>query len=414
MATTKQKIEIKVEDRDALVEIFQQIEIDGYIHTNEGYPLFNKILQSKPIQEVYDIEKFKSVLNYFKENGLRDVRNGDPTKKYLPQLIIFFQGAFKKPDDYLKPNNTIKLQKRMMGDKDLTKKTIKATDREYYNQFAEKIGNDLLDKIEECRDKDLKLDTGYDDLDLEYTENKLGCSVQGCRSGYIKKSDNTWDYCNCYKEEIKRVRLVKSGIPKDYFPYKQIKTENLSCYSKMYGNPTNTAKSIDINKFINNFNQNINIVKSDGWNMILEGPTGSFKTTLACILGKYALQHNYTVLFVEMQKLRKIWTGEKLIEELENIKSKLYSVDFLILDDLGQEYMSLQSDYQNSEIDLLLRERISDKKCTIITTNAKENEIRTRYQERVYSLLQKKFIHIIMNTKVDVRKENEVPNFLFD
>ena len=47
----------------------------------------------------------------------------------------------------------------------------------------------------------------------------------------------------------------------------------------------------------------------------------------------------------------------------------MYEVD-LILDDLGQEFISLTSEHQIAEMDLLFRKRIAEKKNTIITTNS--------------------------------------------
>ena len=34
----------------------------------------------------------------------------------------------------------------------------------------------------------------------------------------------------------------------------------------------------------------------EGWNLIIEGPTGTLKTTTACIIGKEAINKNYSVI----------------------------------------------------------------------------------------------------------------------
>ena len=92
----------------------------------------------------------------------------------------------------------------------------------------------------------------------------------------------------------------------------------------------------------------------------------------------------------------------------------MYEVDFLILDDLGQEFISLTSEHQIAEMDLLFRKRIAEKKNTIITTNSSQEKIKERYKERIYSLLQKRTVHIKIFTEQDFRSKEKAPDFLFE
>lgn len=256
------------------------------------------------------------------------------------------------------------------------------------------------------------IDTGYIDDEIPKFEirKKNNCDNPKCINGFIQKEDGSMEYCSCYLKDIFLVKMKKSNIPEEYFDINKVDNTNLKCLQKPYGANISYSKIIDINEFLNKYEQNINKIVTEGWNLILEGPTGVGKTTVACLCGKIALKNKNSLYFIESQKLRKIWVENN--PEYEEIKNKIYKTDFLIIDDLGAEYNNTSSDFQLSELDLLIRSRISTKKITIITTNANEEDIKNRYKERIFSLLQKRNIHIIMHRSNDIRNNIEIPDFL--
>lgn len=407
---------INIEHRNMLVELFHKIRIDGYTHDpNKSYQIFTSILKRKPIKENYDIETFKKVLEYFVEYGLTITLND---KKQTPEKAIyaFLQHAFRYPDVAMKPYNTIDLRdsnNNRVKEKDDSKKIIQPVSRNEYKKEFQKIGDKLLKEMEEHAKSGKPIDTGYHDEDYMESSGGIGCDK--CISGYIEVGNGVWDFCECYKRERFKVKMRNAGIPEEYFNIDNIEINQGTIITrKMFGENNEMQKGININIMLNNYKNNIHKIKEEGWNLLFEGPTGSGKTTAACICAKHALKNNYSVLFVEVQNLRKIWTGESLTEQLNAIKQKMYEVDFLILDDLGQEFISLTSEHQITEMDLLFRKRIAEKKNTIITTNSSQEKIKERYKERIYSLLQKRTIHIKIFTEQDFRSKEKAPDFLFE
>lgn len=267
----------------------------------------------------------------------------------------------------------------------------------------------MKDKI----DNGEEIYTGYMDEEIPKRKSSVGCDRKGCMGGYIMLPNGAMDYCKCYYEYQFKLGLKKAGIPPEYHDIDEVKVDGLKSARKMYSANMGTAKLIDINSMLENYETNLSRVKEEGWNMIFEGPTGCGKTTAACICAKYAVNKGYSVLFAELQDLRKIWTGEQLSKELETLKKDLHNVDFLILDDLGHEFLSDRSDHQLTEMDLLLRKRTSKQLVTIFTTNNNYEDIVKRYDERIASLLKRRMVHIIMKKDTDLREDTGIPDFLF-
>lgn len=402
------KVEINKEDLDNLVDLFQTIRVEGISHDiSSEYAAFTKLLKSKYVQEHYDIEGFKNTLNYFKQHGLSLA----PDTK----LFVFLPHAYKHPEVAMQPYNTIDLRTSPKVSKfqDKSKAIIQPASREAYDKTLGENKKTLIEQMEEHAKNGTKLDTGFLDPELPSAEEHNGVGCSKCLNGYITMPDGRMTFCECYKRDLFITKMRKAGIPKDYFSISKIDSSLIdTCGKKMFGQDMSKIRGVDLNLTINNYTQNLKKIKEEGWNLILEGPTGSAKTTSACICLKEAIKQGYTTQFVEVQKLRRLWTGEQKTQELEDLKSKIVTVDFLVLDDLGQEFISSTSDHQLSEMDYLLRERISECKCTIITTNSSQEDIRKRYQERIFSLLQRRNIHLIISTKNDLRNSEDIPDFI--
>lgn len=269
-----------------------------------------------------------------------------------------------------------------------------------------------MELINDALDSGKPINTGFEDLDLPVGQSVVGCHRKGCINGYIEATDGRMDYCECYKEHLFHLKMKKARIPLEYHNYKKVKEDGLMVAKKPYSKPVEEGRRVDINEDIKKLYSNINKTIDEGWNFILEGPKGSGKTTFAAIVGRMGLHFNYSVLFLELEEFRRLWTGEELPKDLQEAKKKIYNVDILILDDLGKEFKSEHSDHMLVKLDALIRHRVAEKKTTIFTTNLHKDQLNLRYDERILSLLKQRMIHYIIHRSYDLREEADLPDFL--
>jgi DNA replication protein DnaC len=73
---------------------------------------------------------------------------------------------------------------------------------------------------------------------------------------------------------------------------------------------------------------------------------------------------------------------------ITELNQTLYESDLLVIDDLGSE---MTNDFVRSQLFGILNERIIRQKSTIITTNFSYENLREKYQERIFSRIIKEF-----------------------
>jgi DNA replication protein DnaC len=133
--------------------------------------------------------------------------------------------------------------------------------------------------------------------------------------------------------------------------------------------------------FIKHFNSNHD-------NLLLLGNTGVGKTFLANCIAKELLDRGYTVIYLTAFRLFDILEKYKFGKDNDNSYHAsnqfdyILDCDLLIIDDLGTEFYN---SFTNSQLYLIINERLLRKKSTIISTNLSLSDINTNYSERIYS-----------------------------
>lgn len=132
---------------------------------------------------------------------------------------------------------------------------------------------------------------------------------------------------------------------------------------------------------------------NDARNLILLGPTGSGKTSIAYAIGReiYILGHKVKIwqaaeLFDEMR------TQEKAQIVLESVKN----AELLILDDLGSER---KTEWVEERLFLIIDYRWQWQLPIIVTTNLTNEEFSTKLSERISSRLRDNAMHITVTGK---------------
>ena len=139
-----------------------------------------------------------------------------------------------------------------------------------------------------------------------------------------------------------------------------------------------------------------------GEGLVLRGPVGTLKTTLAVAVLQYCLQLGERALFLTMPSLIDSIFSAKAVspEDWLRFESRLRQVPLLVLDDLGAEW---GSSYVTSKIDAIFSERYNRKKSTIVTTNLAGQALRSRYPDRIIDRLRETTQIITFNTEESLR-----------
>lgn len=135
-------------------------------------------------------------------------------------------------------------------------------------------------------------------------------------------------------------------------------------------------------------------------NIILTGETGTGKTFMLSCVAARVLERGYTVLALTSARLIEL-LKRNLYADCADME-RLYSVDLLLIDELGMEPM-----LNNVTIESLfavINERLRRRKAVLITTNLTPNDIKARYTERIASrLLDKSSSQVYRLSGIDLR-----------
>lgn len=230
-----------------------------------------------------------------------------------------------------------------------------------------------------ARQIELLLSNGFPANYLEMQYQCVKCKDTG-RIGNEK--------CNCFKQAV--ADLMYSGS--------NIKTilahENFSKFSFHYYSDDFIDEAIGLSPLSNmqkvvasckNFIRHFNKTHD---NLLLLGNTGVGKTFLANCIAKELLDRGNTVIYLTAFRLFDILEKHKFSRDEDssyaaaNQFDYILDCDLLIIDDLGTE---LNNSFTNSQLYLIINERLLRQKSTIISTNLSLPNINTTYGERIFS-----------------------------
>ncbi|MDF2613259.1 MAG: family ATPase [Clostridia bacterium] len=192
--------------------------------------------------------------------------------------------------------------------------------------------------------------------------------------------------CTCFKQGLITIAYEQSNL-KNILQIENFNTFNLNYYSKEIDTSSNKSPYSTMERihqicvgFIENF-------ENEKQNLLFHGPTGLGKTFLCNCIAKELLDQNYTVLYLTAPQLFKLFDEsrfhrEDMVDEAKNILSTLFTVDLLVIDDLGTESAST---FTGSDLFDVLNTRYLNQNATIISTNVAPNDWNKYYSERIVS-----------------------------
>jgi DNA replication protein DnaC len=219
-------------------------------------------------------------------------------------------------------------------------------------------------------------------LPADYLDMRYQCSK--CQdTGYIGN-----EKCNCFKQAIADLMYSDSNIKTI------LSNENFSNFSFEYYSDDYIDEALGLSplsnmqKVVASCKSFIKHFQTHRDNLLLIGNTGVGKTFLANCIAKELLDRGNTVIYLTAFRLFDILEKNKFSKDEEdsyvasNQFDYILDCDLLIIDDLGTE---MNNAFTNSQLYLIINERLLRQKSTIISTNLSLPNINSVYGERVFS-----------------------------
>lgn len=166
------------------------------------------------------------------------------------------------------------------------------------------------------------------------------------------------------------------------------------------GVPAELRGQIDVvRSYADTINDNIR----QGCGLLLRGPVGTMKTTLAVAVLQCWLRHGGSARFLTMPSLVDNIFAAKAVspDEWNQFETQLRQTPLLVLDDLGAEW---SSGWPLTKVDAIIAERYNRRRATIITTNLDSAALRSRYTDRMIDRLRGTCQIITCNTPASLRR----------
>lgn len=267
---------------------------------------------------------------------------------------------------------------------------------EEYKIAWNKYATYMVDSVEQNKNYDAEMKVAIQEM--AQIQKKLNITDDMLKPNYTCKICNDTGYhngekCVCFKKLYNELMAKNTNINLADYPL----IENID---KNHYNGENTLKSIDIlNMYCEKFDT------TTKKNIVLIGKPGTGKTYISkCFARSVIEKQNKSVLYLSAYALNnlflKILTSN--IEEKMKLTNQILEVDLLVIDDLGTEPIYQKVTKEN--LYLVLEERMSMGKRTLITTNLVPNDIKLMYDERIYSRLFniEKCLKLVINEKNSV------------
>ena len=166
------------------------------------------------------------------------------------------------------------------------------------------------------------------------------------------------------------------------------------------GVPTELRDQVDaVRRYADAIDDNVR----QGTGLLLRGPVGTMKTTLAVAVLQCWLRRGGSARFITMPSLvDNIFAAKSISQEDWNqFEKRLRQIPLLVLDDLGAEWVA---GWVLTKVDAVIAERYNRRRATIITTNLSSADMRRRYTDRIIDRLRGTFQVVTCNTPVSLRR----------
>jgi len=220
---------------------------------------------------------------------------------------------------------------------------------------------------------------------------------------FLKDSSSGRVECICQKKFNKLLHLVEANIPINLWTVNRQLTED-----KRVKDCVNN-KTVSLKETIEKYLKKLNEALDKGIGFVFWGPNGTGKTFFGCKILTKALKKNYSahyILFPDIIEMLKKFDYEFIYAVVDEISK----VDFLFIDEIGKEYKTSQFTLTNLEN--IIKDRMSSHKPTIFASNLKIEEIQDQYGPSIMSVMQNNNLILSFQGIPDMRNKKFKPKVI--
>lgn len=186
--------------------------------------------------------------------------------------------------------------------------------------------------------------------------------------------------CECFRQELFKNTIRNSGIGA------LVDSQSFESFDlKYYANDAKTLAQMKL--LVTQLKEYADTFTLNSKSLLFMGKTGLGKTHLSTSIARVAIEKGYDVIYDTAQNLLSDFEFERFGKnynsgDAEKCTDKYFDCDLLIIDDLGTE---LVNNFTVSTLYNLINSRINSGKPMIINTNLNPNELKAKYDERIFS-----------------------------
>lgn len=231
-----------------------------------------------------------------------------------------------------------------------------------------------------------------DQRDVQRFRGKLADTLMRVTTGTGRTSQQDGMTELQFPRELNRFELDHYGI------YKRFEDITIESIEKR-GVPIVLRPQFDqVKRYISHIDEHMR----EGKGLILVGPVGTMKTTMAVAVLRHVIDNKQAGFFIPMVSLLDMINENERRQKYSRdlvampLEEKIRNTPLLVLDDLGAEY---DHAWVQCKVDSIITERFNRMKTTIITTNLRRDEIKDRYQSRIFDRLRSSNIMVTFTGK---------------
>lgn len=154
-------------------------------------------------------------------------------------------------------------------------------------------------------------------------------------------------------------------------------------------------ENADAYEVVKQYSDNLKSNIEAGKGLILRGPAGTGKTSIAVSLLKEVIALGKSCMMISMPNLLDTMLSLSKGDNVAfmNYEQKLCSIPLLLLDDFGAEYS--KSEWVATKVDSIIIDRYNNMRSIILTTNYSENWTKDHYSQRIYDRLRGEYAEAI-------------------